>query len=115
MKIQEMSQLSQETKYELRKQVVGLMRSGCPSREVAEITDMTQTTVARVWKKFQAEGIEAIKMRPRGRQVGDKRRLTLEQEMHLQRLMVDKTPCAVEVQVCPLDAYGGQRGGFERV
>ena len=92
MKIQEMNQMSQETKYELRKQVVRLMRSGRRSREVAEITDMTQTTVARIWKKFQAGGIEAIKMRPKGRQVGDKRRLTPEQETQLQRLMIDKTP-----------------------
>ena len=87
-----MNQMSQETKYELRKQVVRLMRSGRRSREVAEITDMTQTTVARIWKKSQAGGIEAIKMRPRGRQVGEKRRLTPEQETQLQRLMVDKTP-----------------------
>ena len=92
MKNQEMCKLSQDTKYELRKQVIRLMGYGRSSREVAEITDMTQTAVCRIWKKFLSVGQEAIKARPKGRQAGEKRRLTPEHETRLKRLMLDRTP-----------------------
>lgn len=75
----------------LRKRVVRLRRRGRASREVAEITGMTPTAVARVWRLFREGGQEAIKIRP-GRRVGEKRRLTLEREKSPRRLMTDQTP-----------------------
>ena len=84
--------LSLETKYELRKQVVRLKRSGRQTSEIVEISGLRSQSVNRIWRLFLAGGYEAIKMRPLGRRVGEKRRLTLEQEMRMQRLMLDKTP-----------------------
>ena len=92
MRNEDKRKLSIETKYELRKQVVRLKQSGRPTVEIVEITGLRSQSINRIWRSFQAGGQEAIRMRPQGRRVGEKRRLTLEQEMRLQRLMVDKTP-----------------------
>ena len=92
MEKQDTRKLNKETKQELRKQVVRLKSSERKTREVSEITGLTCPAINRIWKAFQAGGPEAIKMRPVGRKVGEKRRLSPEQEKHLQRLMVDKTP-----------------------
>jgi len=92
MKNEDKRKLSIETKYELRKQIVRLKQSGRPTVEIVEITGLRSQSINRIWRSFQAGGQEAIRMRPQGRRVGEKRRLTLEQEMRLQRLMVDKTP-----------------------
>jgi len=92
MENEDKRKLSAETKHELRKQVVRLKRDGRPTTEVSEITGLRRQSVNRIWRAFQSGGQEAIKRRPKGRRVGEKRRLALEQEMRLQRLMVDKTP-----------------------
>jgi transposase len=92
MREQDQRKLTPETQHELRKQVVRLKRDGRSSVEVAEITGFARQTVNSLWKRYQAGGQEAIKIRPRGRRVGEKRRLTPDQENRLQRMMVDKTP-----------------------
>jgi len=92
MRDQDQRKLSPETQYELRKQVVRLKKGGRSTIEVSEITGFARQTVNSIWKKYQAIGLEALKIRPRGRRVGEKRRLSPEQEAGLQRLMVDKTP-----------------------
>jgi transposase len=92
MENQDQRKLSPETKYELRKQVVRLKKSGRSTPEVAEITGLRRQSVNRVWRMFQSGGQSAIKERPMGRQAGEKRRLSPDQESRLQRLMVDKTP-----------------------
>ena len=92
MREQDQRKLSPATQYELRKQVVRLKSGGRSSLEVSEITGFAPQTVNSLWKRYQSGGLEALKIRPRGRRVGEKRRLTPEQETQLQRLMVDKTP-----------------------
>ena len=69
-----------------------LKSGGRSTLEVAEITGLARQTVDSVWRSYKAGGLAAIKIRPRGRRVGEKRRLSPEQEALLQRLMVDKTP-----------------------
>ena len=92
MKREEAHKLNQQTKQELRKQAARLKGQGRSTREIAEITGLTIQAINRIWKCFQEGGSEAIKMRPKGRRVGEKRRLNPEQEKSLQRLMIDKTP-----------------------
>ena len=84
--------LSQETQYELRKQVVRLRQRGKTNRETAEITGLSETYASTVWQKYKIGGMDAIKSGLRGRRTGDKRRLSVDQEKKMQRLMVDKTP-----------------------
>ena len=92
MRTQDQRKLKPEVQFELRKQVVRLKNAGRSTVEVAEITGFARQTVDSICRKYRAGGVEAIKPRPRGRKVGEKRRLSPEQEKQLQRLMIDKTP-----------------------
>ena len=92
MENEDTRKLCAETQYAFRKQAVKLKRDGHSTALVAEITGLRRQSVNRIWRAFQAGGQAALKIRPKGRRVGEKRRLTPEQETRLQRLMVDKTP-----------------------
>lgn len=78
--------------YTLRLQVVRLKAAGRSSAEIAEITGLSHQSVNATWRRYQEGGLVAIKPKARGRGLGDKRRLSAEQEKELKRLMVDKTP-----------------------
>lgn len=84
--------ISPEAQYQLRRQVVRLKESGRSSREIAEITGLSRQSVSMTWRNYQEGGFAAIKLKTRGRSLGDKRRLSAEQEKELKRLMIDKTP-----------------------
>ena len=82
--------LPPSVQYELRKQVVGLKQAGRSWHEVSEITGLSPEHISRVWKIFQNGGAEAIKIKARGRRLGAKRVLSLEQEKALRKLMIDR-------------------------
>lgn len=84
--------LSPSAQYELRKQVVRLKESGRSGLEIAEITGLTPENVSRIWRSYCKGGLEAIKIKTRGRRVGAERVLNPEQEKALRNLMIDKTP-----------------------
>lgn len=84
--------LNQQTQYELRKQVVRLREKGLDNKAISEIVGLCQTHVSTIWKKFERGGLEAIKPGQRGRRYGAQRELTAEQEVGIQKLLVDKTP-----------------------
>ena len=84
--------LNQQTQYELRKQVVRLRKKGLDNKSISEIVGLSQTYVSTIWKKYERGGLEAIKPGQRGRRHGDKRELTSDQEIEIQKLLVDKTP-----------------------
>ena len=83
---------SPQTQYELRKQVVRLREKGMTNRDTAEIVGISVTYASTVWQTFLRGGNKAIKPKPRGRRHGEKRKLNAEQEVVVQRLLVDKTP-----------------------
>ena len=84
--------LSPETQYELRKQLIRLRKKGMTNAEAAEIVGISASRASTVWQTYLSGGIEAIKPKQRGRRFGEKRRLTVEQEAAVQKLLVDKTP-----------------------
>jgi len=63
MEIEDKRKLKAESKYELRKQVVRLKRSGRPSSEIVEITGLRIQSVNRIWRAFQSGSQEAIMVR----------------------------------------------------
>jgi len=84
--------LNQQTQYELRKQVVRLREKGLDNQAISEIVGLSQSHISTICKKFERGGLEAIKPGQRGRRHGAQRELTAEQEVGIQKLLVDKTP-----------------------
>jgi transposase len=84
--------LTQEAQEALRKQIVRLRKAGRPNQEVAEIVGVSQGHCSRVWSRYQKDGAKAVAKGKRGRRHGDKRTLTAEQELTIQRLLIDKSP-----------------------
>ena len=93
MKTIDARRLNPETQYELRKQVVRLKEKGeLDNRAISEIVGLCPTHISTIWKKYQRGGLDAIKTKVRGRRLGDQRELTAEQEVGIQKLLIDKTP-----------------------
>jgi transposase len=84
--------LSPQAQFELRKMVVRLRKKEVRNKEVAEIVGTTPSHVSAIWLAYKRGGMEAIKPKVRGRRHGAKRTLTAEQEIAVQKLLVDKTP-----------------------
>lgn len=84
--------LSPQAQYELRKLVVRLRKKEMRNKEVVEIVGTTPSHASAIWLAYQRGGMEAIKPKVRGRRHGAKRTLTAEQEIAVQKLLVDKTP-----------------------
>ena len=85
-------QLTDETLAHLRKQAVQLHKKGKKILEIADIVGVSRNTVGIWLKKYQAEGVKALKNKKRGRKYGEQRTLTKEQEREVQKLIQDKTP-----------------------
>jgi transposase len=84
--------LNQQTQYELRKQVVHLREKGLDNQAISEIVGLCKSHVSTICKKYERGGLDANKPGLRGRRHGAKRELTPEQEVGIQKLLVDKTP-----------------------
>ena len=84
--------LNQQTQYKLRKQVVRLRKKGLSNQAISEIVGLSKSHVSTIGKKYERGGLDAIKPGLRGRRHGAQRELTAEQEVVIQKLMVDKTP-----------------------
>jgi transposase len=92
MKIIDARTLSQQTQFELRKQVVRLKEKGENNANISEIVGLSQSHISTIWQKFLRGGLDAIKPGVRGRRFGEQRELTADQETDIQKLLVDKTP-----------------------
>lgn len=84
--------LNQQAQYELRKQVVRLRKKGMDNKAISEIVGLSQCHISTICKKYERGGLDAIKPGLRGRRHGAQRELTAEQEVGIQKLLVDKTP-----------------------
>ena len=84
--------LNQQAQYELRKQVVRLREKGLDNKAISEIVGLSQCHISTICKKYERGGLDAIKPGLRGRRLGAQRELTAEQEVGIQKLLVDKTP-----------------------
>jgi len=84
--------LSREAQHERRKLAVRLHRKGTPFKDIARMLGMAEGTVRSAVKASDAGGVNALKPKPTGRAVGEKRRLTSEQELHIQRQICKHRP-----------------------
>jgi len=84
--------LSTEAQQQLRHQAIRLRRAGRTYDDIAEVVGVHKSTVCGWWKAYQAEGMQGIEIKQRGRRVGSCRRLDPNQERQLRKLLSDKMP-----------------------
>lgn len=84
--------LSTEAQQQIRNQAIRLKKAGRIYKEIAEITCVHQTTIAKWCKAYQRKGVNAIRIKKRGRRMGSCRTLTLEQERQIQKTIYEKCP-----------------------
>lgn len=84
--------LTRQAQHERRKHAVRLHRRGMAIKDIAIALEMAQGTVRSAIKIARQDGLKALAPKPTGRSVGDKRRLTAEQELHIQRLICKHRP-----------------------
>ena len=84
--------LKPEVQEQLRKQAVQLRKKGHSVQNIAEMLEVNPGTVYRWCQLYEHGGVKSIRIRKRGRPTGACRKLTIEQEKQLQRLIRDKQP-----------------------
>jgi transposase len=84
--------LSRQEQHERRKQAVRMHRRGMGIKEIAANLSMATNTVRSALKVAQDQGIKALSPRPTGRGLGQQRRLSADQELHIQRQICKNRP-----------------------
>ena len=92
--------LSPDEQYQIRKNIIRLLKTGKTGKEIAKLLDVSEGHVSGVKKSYNAGGIAAVKSKARGRKTGKKRTLTPEQEKDIQKIIVDKTPEQLRFKEC---------------
>ncbi len=90
--------LSRQAQYERRKQAVRLHKRGMTIMDIAAALSMGHVTVRAAIKAAATDGIKALAPKPTGRPVGSQRRLTPEQELHIQRQICKSRPEQLKLQ-----------------
>ncbi len=84
--------LSRQAQHERRKQAVRLHRQGMAVKAIADALGVAQGTVRSAIKAAHEGGAKALAPKPTGRALGQQRRLSAEQELHIQRLICKNRP-----------------------
>lgn len=92
MELTDMRSLGFEARAERRKMVIKLRKSGATYKAIAEQTGLSMTGVFDICKRYEHSGAKALKDAVKGRQAGEGRRLSAEQEAEIQKLIADKMP-----------------------
>jgi len=92
MDASDMRSLSREARHERRVQVIRLRAAGHSYDEIALQTGLSRTGVFDICKRYATEGSSGLRDKAGGRQIGEKRLLSAEQEREVRRLICDKTP-----------------------
>lgn len=75
-----------------RKQAVKLIKSGRKKGEVAEIIGVKAGTISEWWKDYEAQGSKGLVSKKKGVKSEDKKLLSGEQEIAIQKMIIDKLP-----------------------
>lgn len=84
--------LKPEVQEQLRKQAIQLRHKGLSVQQIAAILEVHAGTIYRWGQLYQRGGAKSIRCRKRGRPEGACRKLTVEQEKQVQRMIRDKQP-----------------------
>ena len=93
-------QAGAEEQYQIRKNIIRLLKDGKSGREIAKLLDVSEGHVSNTKKAYEKEGIAGIKAKTRGRRKGDCRKLTPEQEQKIRQTIIDKNPEQFKIPGC---------------
>lgn len=88
----DLRKLSDEAREALIKIGIRLLKKGNTQNHVAVALGCHPRTISNWWRSYKKEGMRSLKPRTRGRQHGEKRSLTKEQEKTLQKMLTEKHP-----------------------
>jgi len=92
--------VSPEEQFALRKSIIRLHKLGKKTKEIAEILDVSERHVNATKKVYNEQGFEGIKLKTRGRRIGDGRLLRPEQEKEIRNTIIDKNPEQLKLKGC---------------
>lgn len=84
--------LTRQAQHERRKQAVRLHRRGMTVQQIADALGMAGNTVRGAIGVFEEKGMKALAPKPTGRALGQMRRLSAQQELHIQRQISTNRP-----------------------
>ena len=88
----DMRKLNSDELYMKRKEVVRLKQTKHTGKETAEIAEISEDQVSRIWTAYRKGGKAALQPQKRGRKQGEQRILSQEQEQAIRQIIIDKTP-----------------------
>lgn len=94
------------TKEELgfkREQAIKLYKKGYSRLQIRDITELGKSTIDHLIADFKKNGEKVVSLCKRGRKVGEKRKLTVEQEKIVQKALIDKDPNQYKLSCCVWD------------
>jgi transposase len=92
MEREDARKLSPGERFERRRQVIRAYKRGETRRQIGQDVGLSYTAVSNTIKRYEASGVQGLVSGKRGRPVETGRKLTLEQEQLVQRLIQDKRP-----------------------
>lgn len=92
--------LSPNEQYQIRKNMVRLLKSGKNNSEIAKLLDVSERHVRSVKKAYSEGGVEGIKPKKRGRRKGENHILNPDQEKEIRQIIADKTPDQLKLREC---------------
>ncbi len=84
--------LSEPSRLEFRKRAVKLIKSGKKKGEVADMIGIKAGTLSQWWKDYQSFGYKGLESKKKGARPEDKKLLSDQQELQVQKMIVDKMP-----------------------
>ena len=97
-----MKMTKDELEYE-RKIVIKMFKKGYKAKEILEIVELKSRTVIGLIAAYKKQGEVVVKLKKRGRKVGEQRKLTPEQEKQVQKALIDKDPNQFKLECCVWD------------
>lgn len=92
-----LKKVSLETRKNIKQQVIQLLKKGVKHKEIADTLNISLQTVDRISSAYKKEGMKCLQEKTRGRKIGEKRQLTLEQEKEILNILIHKTPDQMEL------------------
>lgn len=92
MEKQDFRKLNEQERFILRKRAISLHKGGKTQKEISEIFGVRTNTVSHWVKTYKTYGINGLKDVKRGIKSEDKKLLNSEEEIAIQKMIIDKMP-----------------------